>query len=432
MEAGQRCVHQTGDWKVDSQSEENKLAEIKSFRALRPTAEKAATISSVPYDVIYESEVREIISTTPESFLSVTRPDGLFPEGAKPSDEEMQAAARMNLASLRDSGNLVQDSEDSIYVYRLSVGGHSQTGFVACCAVDDYENDVIKRHEKTRPDKVKDRTDHMIDLGAQTGLVFLAFKGTPETRSIISETVACEPIYDFTASDGVRHTIWQVLDSTTTVNAFEDIPAVYIADGHHRVESARVARQRLRELNPNHTGDEDYNYFIAGIFPSEDLKILPYNRAVKDLNGLSESEFLEKIKGDFTVEETMEKTPSAPGKISMYLGGRWYTITSKIPNLRELGPIERLDVSVLQDRLLSPTLGIDDPRTNQRITFIGGARGTGTLEKLVDSGDAAVAFSMFATTMDDLFAVSDIGEIMPPKSTWFEPKLRDGLLIHLI
>jgi len=408
------------------------LAEIRSLRALRPISQKALEISSVPYDVIYESEVREILSKTPESFLSVTRPDGLFPDGAKPSNEEMQAAARASFKSLRDSGNLIQDQDESIFIYRLSVGGHSQTGFVACCSVDDYENDVIKRHEKTRPDKVKDRTDHMVDLGAQTGLVFLAFKGTIDTRKIISETVTSEPLYDITAADGVRHTIWQVIDSSSTIGAFADIPAIYIADGHHRVESARVARERLRETNPNHTGDESYNYFIAGIFPAEDLKILPYNRAVKDLNGLSEEEFIAKISVDFKIDETGEKTPDQQGKISMYLGGRWYTIQSNIDNVRELGPIERLDVSILQDRLLEPVLGIDDPRTNQRAMFIGGARGTQTLEKLVDSGEAAVAFSMFATTMDDLFAVSDIGEIMPPKSTWFEPKLRDGLLIHLI
>lgn len=407
------------------------MAEIKSFRALRPVSERASEISSVPYDVIYESEVRELLEKTPESFLSVTRPDGLFPEGYKPSDEEMQAAARKNLASLRESGNLIEDSEDSIYVYRLSVGDHSQTGFVACCSVDDYERDVIKRHEKTRPDKVKDRTDHMVDLGAQTGLVFLAFRGTADTRTIIAETVTSDPLYDFTAADGVRHTIWKVIDSSATVSAFSGIPAIYIADGHHRVESARVARERLREINPNHSGDEEYNYFIAGIFPAEDLKILPYNRAVKDLNGLSETEFLERIEGDFKVTESGDKNPKRQGEISMYLGGRWYTISSKADK-SELGPIEGLDVSILQDRILNPVLGIDDPRTNQRISFVGGARGTDTLEKLVDTGEAAVAFSMYATTMDDLFAVSDIGEIMPPKSTWFEPKLRDGLLVHLI
>lgn len=408
------------------------MAEIRTFKAVRPIPEKATEISSVPYDVIYEGEVREILSKTPESFLSVTRPDGLFAEGSNPSDEEMQAAARKSFATLRESGNMIEDPEESIYVYRLTAGDHSQTGFVACCSVDDYENDVVKRHEKTRPDKVKDRTDHMVDLGAQTGLVFLAFKGTVDTRKIISETISSAPLYDITAADGVRHTIWKVIDNAATVNAFGDIPAIYIADGHHRVESARVARERLRETNPNHTGDETYNYFIAGIFPAEDLKILPYNRAVKDLNGLSEEEFLDRISADFRVEDSGIKSPTEQGRISMYLGGRWYTIQSNIENVRELGPIERLDVSILQDRLLEPVLGIDDPRTNQRVSFIGGARGTETLEKLVDSGDAAVAFSMYATTMDDLFAVSDIGEIMPPKSTWFEPKLRDGLLIHLI
>lgn len=408
------------------------MSTIKPFKALRPAADKAPEVSSVPYDVIYESEVRETIAANPKTFLRVTRPDGEFPEGSAPTAFQMFDVAKKNLDSMSADGTLVEESEDSVYVYRLSVGDHSQTGIVACCAVDEYESDVIKRHEKTRPDKVEDRTNHMLAVGAQTGLVFLAFRGTDETRRLIAETVAQAPLYDFTAADGVRHTVWKMSSMTGMVDAFKNVPAIYIADGHHRVESARLARTKKREANPNHDGTEEYNYFIAGIFPSEDLAILPYNRAVKDLNGLSEDAFLERVSEKFAVMDTGEKVPSHRGEICMYLGGTWRTLHSNTDNAEEAGPIERLDVSILQNTLLNPILGIDDPRTNERITFVGGARGTAELEKLVDSGKMKVAFSMYATTMDDLFAVSDIGEIMPPKSTWFEPKLRDGLLVHRI
>jgi uncharacterized protein (DUF1015 family) len=408
------------------------VATIKPFKALRPSPEKAAEVSSVPYDVIYESEVRDTVAHNPLTFLRVTRPDGEFPEGASPSSAQMFEVAKRNLDAMRADATLVDEKEESVYVYRLTAGAHSQTGIVACCSVDEYEADIVKRHEKTRPDKVEDRTDHMLEVGAQTGLVFLAFRGTSETRRLVSETVATAPLYDFTAADGVRHTVWKMSSSGEIVDAFKEVPAIYIADGHHRVESARLARTKKREASAAHDGSEEYNYFIAGIFPSEDLAILPYNRAVRDLNGLSEEDFLGRVSEVFTVMDAGEKVPKVRGEVCMYLGGRWRTLHSNADNVQEAGPIERLDVSILQNSLLAPILGIDDPRTDERITFVGGARGTDELEKLVDSGKMKVAFSMFATTMDDLFAVSDIGEIMPPKSTWFEPKLRDGLLVHCI
>lgn len=414
------------------QREDKRLATIKAFKALRPKTEMAADVSSVPYDVVYESEVRDTIAANPSTFLRVTRPDGGFPAGSSPSPAEVLDAAKRNLDDMCFAGSLMEDESPSVYIYRLSSGGRSQTGVVACCSVDEYESDIVKRHEKTRPDKVADRTDHMLAVGAQTGLVFLAFKGTDETRRLISEEVLRDPLYDFTAPDGVRHTVWRMHASEPMVSAFREIPAIYIADGHHRVESARLARTRRREADPSHTGSEDYNYFVAGIFPAEDLAILPYNRAVRDLNGLSEDDFLGRVSEQFGVSDADEKVPPRRGEICMYLGGRWRTLHSNSDQLQEAGPIERLDVSVLQNTLLGPILGIDDPRTNDRIAFVGGARGTSELEKLVDSGEMKVAFSMFPTTMEDLFAVSDIGEIMPPKSTWFEPKLRDGLLIHRI
>lgn len=408
------------------------MSTIKAFKSLRPTPEKAAEVSSVPYDVIYESEVRETIARNPLSFLKVTRPDGEFTEGSNPSPDEQFAAASRNLEQLKASGVLVQESEDSIYIYRLSTGDHTQTGIVACCSVDEYEKDIVKRHEKTRPDKVEDRTNHMLAVSAQTGLVFLAIRGTDDVRRLIAETVHTAPLLEVRADDGVAHTIWKMNAPAEMVEAFKAVPAIYIADGHHRVESARLARTKRRDANTDHSGDEEYNYFIAGIFPAEDLRILPYNRAVKDLNGLSEEDFLNRIGEHCTIMEMGDKVPKTRGQACMYLGGKWMTLYFNNDKAADSNPIEMLDVSILQNTILNPILGIDDPRTNERITFIGGARGTDELERLVDSGKAKVAFSMFATTMDDLFAVSDIGEIMPPKSTWFEPKLRDGLLIHTI
>jgi uncharacterized protein (DUF1015 family) len=408
------------------------VAIIKPFRALRPAPEKANQISCVPYDVIYESEAREVIGENPLSFLRVTRPEAEFPAGENPSETEILERAKANLQKFIDDGVLLRESEPSIYIYRLAVGDRAQTGIVACCSIDEYERGSIKKHEKTRPDKVEDRTNHMIALRAQTGLIFLAFRGTPETRALIEQTVETEPLYDLKCVDGVRHTIWRMNAPDEMVAAFAEVPAIYIADGHHRAESANLARKKLRAANAQHTGAEDYNYVIAGIFPAEDLRIMAYNRAVKDLNGLSEEDFLRRVGENFIVGETDEKEPENRGEICMYLGGKWRKLRFAVNYIREPDPIERLDVSVLQNYVLQPILGIDDPRTNERIAFVGGARGTAELERMVDAGEAKVAFSMFPTTMDDLFAVSDVNEIMPPKSTWFEPKLRDGLLIHLI
>lgn len=406
------------------------MSEIKPFRALRPTPEIAPRLSCVPYDVIYESEAREAIAADPDSFLKVTRPEADLPPGA--SVDEALERARENLEEFVRSGKLVDDDQEAIYVYRLAAGGQSQTGVVACCSLDEYDRGLIKKHEKTRPDKVKDRTDHMLAVEAQTGLIFLAYRNTDRLRSLIAEAVETTPLYDFDCPQSVRQTLWRMTDPARWIEAFREVPAIYVADGHHRIESAKLARDIRRSQNAGHTGDEEYNYVIAGIFPSEDLRIMAYNRVVKDLNGMTADEFLSHLAEQFEVEPTNIKEPTSRSTVSVYLDGKWYLVRFFPSTIDYDDPIASLDVSVLQEQLLSPILGIGDPRTDERIAFVGGARGTEELGRMVDSGEAAVAFSMTATTMDDLFAVSDIDEIMPPKSTWFEPKLKDGLLIHRI
>lgn len=408
------------------------MAVIKPFRALRPTFEKAKQVSCVPYDVVYESEVRAFIEKNPVSFLRVTRSEAEFAEDSNTSCEEVFARAKENLQWFIDEQIFASEAEPSVYIYRLSSETHAQTGVVACCSLDEYELGIIKKHENTRPDKVEDRTEHMLALKAQTGLIFLAFRNTEKIKTLIAEAVETKPIYSFHCPDGIRQTVWRIALTEDFVEAFKEVPALYIADGHHRIESANLARKKMREQNAEHSGAEDYNFVVAGMFPSEDLRILAYNRVVKDLNGLTEEEFFRKIGEKFIVSETDQKAPSEHGEICMYMNGKWYDLRFSVQFFREPDPIERLDVSILQDYILEPVLGIDDPRTDKRIGFVGGARGTDELEKLVDEGTAKLAFSLFPTTMDDLFAVSDMGEIMPPKSTWFEPKLKDGLLVHLI
>lgn len=409
------------------------MSVIKPFRALRPRADLAEKVACVPYDVPYDSEVREYIADDPHSFLRVTRPEAEFPLGSDPSEAEVLAKSKENLEKFISEGWLEQDDEPSIYLYRLSVGDQVQTGVVATCSIDEYDAGLIKKHEKTRPDKVKDRTDHMVFLGAQTGLIFLAFRGTDETRRIIAQETAREPLFECPCdSGGVSQTVWKVRDVDGLVAAFADLPALYVADGHHRAESASLSRKTRRDQNSEHTGDEPYNFVMAGVFPAEDLKILPYNRAVKDLNGLTKDEFLSSLSHAFSIEPTGEKVPKHGRSFAMYLDGEWSSLSYIVENIQQPNPIESLDVSILQSNILAPILGIDDPRTNDRISFVGGIRGTDELERLVDSGDYAVAFSMYATSMNDLFAVSDMGEIMPPKSTWFEPKLKDGLFVHQI
>lgn len=386
----------------------------------------------MPYDVVYESEVREFIAANSLSFLRVTRAEAEFPEGANVAPEIVFERARQNLESLIKESLLVNDPEPAFYVYQLTAQSHVQTGLVGCVAIDDYEAGHVKKHEKVRPDKVEDRTGHMLAVRAQTGLIFLAFRGTQKIRALFAEKTAAEPLYEFECPAGILQRVWRAEHTDEWAAAFAEVPDLYIADGHHRAESARLAREKLRAEDPAYTSEEDYNFMVAGMYPAEDLRILPYNRVVRDLNGLTEDEFFVRIGENFILSETDEKVPEKHGEICMYIAGKWHKLKFNVNYVREPDPIERLDVSILQNYLLGPHLGIDDARTNERIGFVGGARGTAELERVIDEGIAKVAFSLYPTTMDDLFAVSDMGEIMPPKSTWFEPKLKDGLLVHMI
>jgi len=408
------------------------VAKIKPFKALRLDTAQAKQVSCVPYDVVYESEVREFIEQNPLSFLRVTRAEAEFPEGSNPSPDQVFARAKSNFDEFISRGIYTVDEQDAIYIYRLAAGGHSQTGVVACCSLDEYVSGDIRKHENIRPDKVADRLGHLLAVEAQTGLIFLACRNTDALRELISSEVAHEPIYDFECSDRIRHTVWRVAENSPWIEALKEVPTLYIADGHHRAESALQARDAMRKSKSNGDGDAAYNFVVSGIFPAEDLRILPYNRVVKDLGGLERDEFLARIAENFIVSETGEKEPQNHGEICMYLSGKWRHLRFNVQYFREPDPIEALDVSILQNYILAPILGIKDARTDNRIGFVGGARGTAELERIVDEGIAVAAFSLYPTTMDDLFAVSDMGEIMPPKSTWFEPKLKDGLLVHMI
>lgn len=410
------------------------MSVIKPFRALRPPRELARQVSCVPYDVCSRDELSALIENNPVSFLRVTRAESEVPGEIHSENQIVFERAKQNLQHLIDEKALNLDDDFALYIYRLSTDAHSQTGVVACCSLAEYESDLIKKHEKVRPDKVQDRTRHMVTVRAQTGLIFLAYRGTEKINRLVAEAVAGEPLYDFVCSLGVQHQIWKLAQTEDLVAAFAEIPALYIADGHHRIAAASLVKKMLGMMNPNFpaSSDEEYDYVIAGMFPEDDLKILPYNRVVKDLNNLDESEFLRRLSEKFVVSETENPTPEKRGEICLYLSGAWrkLRLADNVSLASDL--IHRLDVSILQDYILSPILGIEDVQTDKRIEFVGGIRGTRELETLVDEGKARVAFSMFPTSIEDLFAVSDAGEIMPPKSTWFEPKLRDGLLVHLI
>ncbi len=408
------------------------MAIIKPFKALRPKAEHAKQASCVPYDVVYTSEVREYLKNNPFSFLKVTRAEAEFEDEAKAPPEQVFARAKANLDAFIKDKLFFQEDEECIYIYQLTIDGHSQTGVVACCSIDEYDNGTIKKHEKIRPDKVQDRTQHMLALNAQTGLIFLAFRNTDNLRDLLHKAIQEEPLYSFYCNDGVKQTVWKIADTSPWVDGFEEVSSLYIADGHHRAESSSLTRKTLQVQDSNPTKEKPYNFVVAGMYPAEDLKILAYNRVVKDLNGLTEEEFIEQIHKVFEVEDAITKEPERHGEFCMYLNGKWRKLTISPGIVDETNPIEHLDVSILQDKLLGPILGIGDARVDNRIGFVGGARGTDELERIVNENQAEIAFSMFPTTMDDLLNVSDMGEIMPPKSTWFEPKLKDGLLVHMI
>jgi len=409
------------------------MATIRPFNALRPAAEHAAEVAAVPYDVVNTEEARAIASGNPLSFLHVSRPEIDLPDGTPIYGDEVYAKAADNFEKLKKECPLQNEETPSLYLYRLIMGEQRQMGVVACCSVDEYDQDIIRKHERTRPDKEDDRTRHMLVLRAQTGPVFLTYRAQERIDALVADALQNNPpLYDFVANDDIRHTIWRVPNYEPLVSAFAEVPYLYIADGHHRAASASRAHAELKETGFSFIGNEEYNFFQSVLFPDNQLQILPYNRVVKDLNGMSTEEFLSRVGERFDVAHDASPLPKARGNWSMYLGGNWYGLTLRADVARPLGAVESLDVSVLQDCLLDPILGIKDVRTDKRIDFVGGIRGTQELERLVNEGKVAVAFSMFATTIDDLLKVSDAGEIMPPKSTWFEPKLRDGLLSHEI
>ncbi|MDT5061355.1 MAG: hypothetical protein QOH63_1814 [Acidobacteriota bacterium] len=408
------------------------MAVIHPFRALRSPVDRVAEVASPPYDVVSTEEARALASDNPLSFLHVSRPEIDLPGGTDLYSDAVYRKAAENFEKLKAECPLEEEETPSVYLYRLIMGEHEQIGVVACCAVDEYDDNTIRKHERTRRDKEDDRTRHMLTLNSQTGPVFLTYRAVADIDAMVLETTATSPLYDFTAPDGVQHTIWRAPDPVRFVQAFREVPYLYIADGHHRAASASRARADLLERSFGHTGDEEYNYFLTVIFPDDQLQILPYNRTVRDLNNLTPGEFFLKVKTKFDVTENAPPIPARPGEWSMYFVKRWYGLTLKTGAPKTDDPVASLDVSLLQDHLLDPILGIKDVRTDKRIDFIGGIRGTKDLERLVDEGKAAVAFSLYPTTIADLLRVSDAGSIMPPKSTWFEPKLRDGILIHNI
>ncbi len=411
------------------------MAVIRPFNAVRPEKSVVSKVASVPYDVVNREEAKKEAEGNILNFLRVTRSEIELPDEVNPYSPEVYQKAKENYLRLKKEAPLLQDENPRFYLYRQIMGEHSQIGITATFSVKDYDNDVIMKHEKTRKAKEDDRTNHIVTTRAQTGVVFLTYKGVDEVNKVVNEVISQnEPEYDFTAPDGIRHTVWIMPEELNDVIIYEieNVEHLYIADGHHRAASASRAQKVMMKENPNHTGDEEYNYFIAVLFPAEQLKILPYNRVVFDLFGNSEEEFLKKVSENFVVSDTDSPTPHSVRNIKMYLSGKWYSLTPN-ENVKKADTVGgNLDVSILQEYLLHPVLGIGDPRTDNRIDFIGGIRGTEELERLVDSGKAKVAFSMFPVSVDDLINISNAGETMPPKSTWFEPKLRDGLLIHEI
>jgi uncharacterized protein (DUF1015 family) len=407
------------------------MASIHPFRALRPAPDKAAAVSSVPYDVVSTDEARQLAAGNPLSFLRVTRSELDLSPDIDPYSPEVYERAKQNLASLRAQAPLEVDQEPSLYFYRLRMGSHEQLGIAGCFSVDEYEQDIIKKHERTRRDKEDDRTRHIIELRAQTGVVFLTYRSSSEVDALAKRVIAGTPLFNFRAEDGVEHAIWRADAESTRalIQAFARIPALYIADGHHRAASAARARAELRGRQ-GQPGAGEADTFIAVAFPDKQMQILPYNRTVKDLGGRSAEQFLADLREKFPVTEG-PATPRRKGEVSMYLG-KWYTIDLSKAVPADDSRASGLDVELLQRHVLEPLLKIGDIRSDKRVDFVGGARGTKGLESAVDSRKAAVAFSMFPVTIDDLMVISDAGGIMPPKSTWFEPKLRDGLLIHTI
>lgn len=408
------------------------MAVIRPFECVRPEKSIAGRVAALPYDVYDSKEAREVVAKEPLSFLKIDRAETQFDEQVDMYSQEVYQKAHDMLMEAIDDGTFITDSDRAYYVYELTMDGRTQTGIAACASIDDYLNNVIKKHENTRADKEQDRINHVDACGAQTGPIFLAYRANEVINGEVAKAKEKEPLYSFTSDDGIRHQVWKISDKASVGNiedAFAGISQIYIADGHHRAASAVKVGLKRRESNPGYTGDEEFNYFLSVLFPDEELMIMPYNRVVKDLNGMSEEEFVARIKEKFIVNESSTQvSPAKKGEFGMYLGKKWYTLTAREEILSN-DPVDGLDVAVLQNNVLEPLLGIHDPKTDKRIDFVGGIRGLGELERRCDE-DCVLAFSMYATSISELFAVADAGLLMPPKSTWFEPKLRSGLFIH--
>lgn len=408
---------------------------VKPFKAIRPKTELASKVSSLPYDVYSEDEARAIVASNPDSFLKIVRPETTFPLGTDHSSEMVYKRAKDLIDEDLQRGILEEDKEESYYIYRQIMNGRTQTGIVACFSVDDYDRGSIKKHELTLASKEDDRTKHIDITSANTGLVFLAFNGGTDIRDLLASYTSAEPLYDFVSIDNVRQIVWKISDHDDVLkikNAFAQVDSMYIADGHHRSASAAAVCKKRRDGNKEYTGAEEFNYFMAVAFPYEDLLVMPYYRVVRDLNGLTSEEFIGELGKSFIIEKKDLATyePKCQGEIALYLDDIWYKLTAK-PEILRHDAIGSLDVSMLQDNILGPILGINDPRTDERIDFIGGIRGIGELEKRCHE-DMRAAFAMHHTTVEQLMRIADEGKIMPPKSTWFEPKLQSGLFIHKI
>ena len=412
------------------------MAEIRPFVCVRPAEELASRVAALPYDVYNRQEAKEEVQREPLSFLKIDRAETNFDDSVDTYAPEVYQKAKELLQKDKQEGVYITDEDRSYYIYQLVMDGRPQTGLVACSSVDDYMNHVIKKHENTREDKEIDRITHVDTCSAQTGPIFLAYRSDKGIHDIVASYVENEtPIYDFTAVDGIAHRVWKIAkkeDVDAIYKSFQNIQQIYIADGHHRAASAVKVGLKRRQENPGYTGEEEFNYFLSVLFPHDELRILDYNRTVKDLNGRSLTQFLEEISKNFIVEKAEGQVrPEKKGTFGMYTEGQWYHLTAKPDLFEGKDAVGSLDVSVLQDYLLGPVLGIGDPRTDQRIDFIGGIRGLSELEKRADS-DMKISFSMYPTSITELFDVADQELLMPPKSTWFEPKLRSGLFIHEI
>lgn len=420
------------------------MLRVNPFKALRPASPQLAEkIASVPYDVCNREEARHLAEGNPLSFLHVVRSEIDLPDDTNPYSDVVYETARKNFHRLIEEGNLFQDDKHCVYLYRQTMERlgrvFTQTGVVACCHVDDYNNDIIKKHEKTRKAKEDDRTKHVLTINANAGPVFLLHRDNQTLADLIAAHSKTDPIYDFTAVDGVTHTVWRIEEYQPFIAAYATLPAAYVADGHHRSASAARAGAERARANPNHTGNEEYNWFLAVLFNASELNILPYNRTINSLNGHTPDQLINKIAQIAHVTPDPDPEPRATGCFGMYIqgvngnpNGQWFSICLPEQSIDKADPIASLDYQLIYDRILQPILGIGDVRTDERIDFVGGIRGTAELAKRVDSGEAAIAFAMHPVTIEQLTTVSDAGAIMPPKSTWFEPKLRSGLLVHLL